>query len=126
MFVRRSIRESPLYSTAGHPNRVALVVMVAPRSALRIRRAAELPRPDDKRLLEHSPLLEIGQQPGDRLVGGLAAFRQIVFEQEMMVPGDRRGDFDKTDPGFSEPPREQALSPEAIRSHPRTDAVKLE
>ena len=50
--VRGSVYESGLDAAAGHPDRIAVGVVVAPVAAFADRRAAEFADPDDQRLVQ--------------------------------------------------------------------------
>ena len=75
------VGEPALHASTGEEHREAGVMMVAPGLVLllilRVRRPAELPAPDDQRILEHAALLEIG----DECAGGPVAIRT-----ERLVP----------------------------------------
>ena len=88
--VGRAVGDAPLDAAAGHPDREAERMVVAAVGSLRAGRAAELGRPDDDRLVEQAALLQIGQQPGDRLVD-LGALRGVILPQVAVgVPAPRR------------------------------------
>ena len=60
-------------------------MVLATVGALRGRRAAELAAPDNERVVEQPTALEIGEQPGDRLVGGEAVRRQFVPQPAVLA-----------------------------------------
>src|SRR5437879_5265606 len=70
--VGRAVGYAALDSTARDPKAEAALVVVTPVRALREGRAAELPGPDDQRVLQQSALFEVGQEAGHRQVGGMA------------------------------------------------------
>jgi len=87
--VGRAVGDAPLDATAGHPDREAEGMMVAAVASLRARGAAKLGRPDHDRVVEQTTLLEVGQEPGDRLVD-LGTLRGMVLPQAAVgVPGAR-------------------------------------
>ena len=63
-----AVDESPPDSAAGQPDREAVVVVVAAVGPLRAGCPTELGRPDDDRLIEQPPALEVDQEPRDRAV----------------------------------------------------------
>ena len=67
-----------LHAAAGHPHREAGRVVIAAVAFFAHRRAAEFAAPDDQRLVEQAALLEVLEQPGDRLVD-LAAEPAVVL-----------------------------------------------
>ena len=70
-------RGAGLHSAAGQPHAETIRVMVAAVVAsLDHRSAAELAAPDDQRVVEQAPLLEVAQQRGGWLVGRAA----LLFE----------------------------------------------
>ena len=68
-------------SAAGHPHGEAVRVVIAAELGLAVaaeldgRRAAEFAAPDHERVVEHSALLQVGQQRGDRLIDLLGQLR---------------------------------------------------
>ena len=70
MLVGGSVRHPPLHATAGEPRGKHPVVMLAAGgSGCGIERgAAKLRGPDDERVVEHPPALEILEKPCDRLI----------------------------------------------------------
>ena len=67
--VGRAVDDAALDAAPRHPDREAVVVVVAAVAPLGVRRAAELGRPDDERVREQPAApLEIDQEPGGRAV----------------------------------------------------------
>ena len=100
VLVAFAVTVAGLHATAGHPDGEGAVVVVAPVTLGR-GCAAELCAEDDQRVIEQAALPEVGEQTGDRLVGGGAARGQEIFDVVMMIPPDC-ADLDVTDPGFGE------------------------
>ncbi len=61
--VRGAVGQSAFCAPPGHPDRVALVVMVAPGPSLDVGRPTKFSRPHNERLVQKAALLEVGQQP---------------------------------------------------------------
>src|SRR4051812_11369779 len=74
-----AMHHAPLEAAAGHPNSKSKDMMVAAVGVLRTRTAAKLGRKDDKRLFEHAALIEIFQQPSDRLIDPRAQSVIAIF-----------------------------------------------
>ena len=60
------------------------------RFGLGERRAAELGREQDERVVEHPALTEIAQQGGDRLIDAQRLLRVVLFDTLVAVPVDAR------------------------------------
>src|SRR5262249_60378524 len=84
---RLAVVHSALDAAAGQPDREGLRVVVAALRTLRIRGPAEFPAPDDERILEQATRLEVGEQGGGRLIGGLAATAMVGLDVVVAVPG---------------------------------------
>ena len=72
-----SVDESSFHATAGHPHREAERVMVAAVAVLGDGCPAELAAPDHQGVVEQPSTLQVGQEPGDRLVDLLRVFLRI-------------------------------------------------
>ena len=74
--------DAALDAAAGQPHREAVGVVVAAGAlgVLGRRLPAELAAPDDQRRVEQAALLQVLEQPGDRLVG-LAGVLVVVLDQ---------------------------------------------
>src|SRR4249920_638635 len=83
--VSGSMRNSALDAAAGKPGAKSLRMMI-PSGAFCTRRASELSSEDDKRLFQHSSLLEIFQQTRNRLVHLSGQLGMIQFDLGMSVP----------------------------------------
>src|SRR5688572_28870569 len=92
--------------------------MIAAGGVLGPRRASELTRPDDKRFIEHSPLLQILDQSGNRLVRG-AAQRAVRFHIPMRIPRAVAAacvtNLDEANSLLGQAPRQQQLLAEFFR-----------
>lgn len=91
-FVGRSVGHAPTNSTPGHPNGVAVNVMIPSYLGRILDRlhggsAAHLATPDDERFIQHSPLLQIGQQRGDWPVRFTRQTSDVADDGTMVVPG---------------------------------------
>ncbi len=74
--IRLAIDHTGLHATAGHPGCETSRVMIAPvivgrQLALRVARPAKFTAPNYQRVVEHSTLLQVGDQRGASLVGFL-------------------------------------------------------
>ena len=82
--------------------------------ALRVAGAAELAAPDDQRVVEHAPALEIRHQRGAGLIGlaalPLDARRQVVVLIPALVI-----ELDEPDAALRQPARQQAVRGERAR-----------
>ena len=77
MVVGDAVLEAALDAGTGKPGGEATPVVIAAvvvlgQLALRVDRAAEFATPDDKRVVEHTPLLQVFDQRGSWLVDCLA------------------------------------------------------
>ena len=114
-----AVGEAGLDAAAGQPHREAAGVVVAAGAVLLgVRRAAELAAPPDQRVFEQAALLEVGQQPGDRLVHG-AGVVGMLGHVRVLVP--RRvggvvavGHLDVAHARLAEPAGHQALPAEGV------------
>lgn len=91
--------------------------MSAAVCSVETRRASELSRPDDKRIVEHSTLIEVLKQSGNRLVD-LPRERFMILHVAVLVPVLRRtvvDQFDESHSAFGQSPRDQALPAKALR-----------
>ncbi len=69
----------------GQPHAEAHVIVVATLRAFGGRRPAEFATPDDESVFQQAPRLEVGEQPGDRLVA-LLCMLAVVGDVAMVVP----------------------------------------
>ena len=76
--VGRAIDEPGLHAPAGHPDRVAVRIVVAAVASLRHRRAAKLTGPDNQRVLQQTARLQVLQQSRDRLVDLIGVLGVLV------------------------------------------------
>ena len=80
-----------LDAAAGHPDRESFAMVIASvffaiGSALRVRGAAELAAPDDKRVVEHAALLQVLDQGSRGLVDVAGHLGQLVLQAAVVVP----------------------------------------
>ena len=118
VFVGGAVDEAALDAGAGQPGRERPVVMFAPRGIGRVveRRAAELGGPDDQHIVQHAALLQVLQQPGDRLID-LRRQSAVVGHVAVGIPvaaGAGMDQFDESDAAFDQPPGGEALPAEAV------------
>src|SRR5216684_286514 len=85
-FIGCAIYKPGLHASARHPHSVAVRIVVATVTKLRPRRAPELPGPDDQRIFQQPPGLQILQQPGDRLVDLESQLRMALRNLGVLVP----------------------------------------
>ena len=93
---------------AGQPDREACRVVLPPVVSLHHRRPAELARTDDQGRIEQTPLLEVRQQPRDRLIGPAGARNMVPLEISMGVPAVLVGhviNLQEADAALHEPSR---------------------
>ena len=124
-------RHAALDAAAGHPHGEAERVVVAPRAlgVLGRRLAPELAAPHHQRLVEQAALLEVLQQPRDRLVGAARVVVVVLLEVAVRVPvgvvvRPARIDLHEPHASLDQPPREQALAAELLGARV-VDAVEL-
>ena len=126
--------EAALHAAAGHHDREAVGIVVAPedlalgRAALAERRAAEFAAPDDERVLEQAAFLEVVDERHHRFVGRGHLGRQSVADVflragAMEVPAPVE-EVDEAYALLDEPTGEQAVVREAGLA--RLGAVGLE
>jgi hypothetical protein len=92
--VGAAVGDAGLDAAAGEPHRVGVLVVVAPGlgaravagDALPQRRAAELPAPDDQRVVEQPALLEVRHQRGHALVDVAALVGQAPAQIGVVIP----------------------------------------
>ena len=73
-FVGCAVGDAAFDSSACHPNRETVGMMVTTVRMLRSRRSAEFAAPNDQRFIQHSPLFEVGKQRADGLIDLFAQF----------------------------------------------------
>ena len=114
-----AIDGAPLHPPAGDPDAEPERIVIAAVRPLRERRPAELPRPDDERLLEEPTTFQVVDQPGNRLVDLSGHLAMAGFQATVLVPriadlpefgGTRQaGELDEAHAAFHEAPGEEAL-----------------
>ena len=87
-FVARTMRHAPLHASSCQPHRESVRVVVAAGliPLLRDREAAELPSPDNERLVEEPAPVEILQERRDRAVGLGGEAGMVAADVGMAVP----------------------------------------
>src|SRR6476661_9408869 len=80
-----AVADAAFDSAARHPDGEALLMMIA-AVALGHRRPAELTAPDDERLVEHAPALQIGEQCHAGLIDFLRDLGNPALHAAVMVP----------------------------------------
>src|ERR1700722_18245229 len=114
ILIRRAVSKTGFYPPPGHPHRPAFGAVIATIRFRAVGRTAKFTTPKDQRVLEHSALLQIRQQGGNRLVHRPRALLEASIELTMMVP-IVVAHLDKTDARLGETPRQQALPAKIIR-----------
>ena len=85
-FIRRAVHNSTLDTSPSKPGRKAKWVMSTARFSFGCWCASEFTTPDDERVIQQSPLFEIGQQPRDGIVGRVAGVEQSRFDIGVVIP----------------------------------------
>ena len=87
-----AVTDSPLHAAAGHPHREAARMMVSPEisprrvMSLTVVRSPELSPPDDKRVVEHSPVSKILNERRRGLIGLPRLPTDTSRQATVMVP----------------------------------------
>ena len=125
-----SARRDNTELAARKPHREAVRVMVTAGALgeLGRRLTAKFAAPDDERLVEQPPALEVLEQTGDRQVGVPRMLRMVGDDVAVGVPvvvvvGAAGVDLNEPHPALDEPTRQQALAAEVSGSGP-VDSVK--
>ena len=95
-------------------------IVIAAVAALRHRQPAELRAPDHQRGIEQAALLQVLQQPGDRLIGHAAHLLVVADQVLVRVPlhRDRAAagvKLHEADAALHQPPRQQTARAELAR-----------
>ena len=91
--VGRTVADASANTAAGHPDGKPVVIVVPAESFLSAARqfdrrgAAELTAPDDERILEQTPLLQVGNQRGNRLIDLTRQLSMVGLNVVVVVPG---------------------------------------
>ena len=93
-------------------------------AALAVNGAAEFAAPDHQRVVQHAALFQVLDQRGGRLIGFLAALRQILRQLAVVVPVAMEK-LDEAHAALGQPPRQQAIRREGARLF-RIRPVQLE
>ena len=120
---------SALDAAAGEPHGEAEGVVVSAVRALGHGGATELAAPNDERLVEQAPRLEVFEQPGDRLVGVAGVASMAALESGVLVPAvgtgvGRTEQFDEADATLDESAGDQAFAAEWL-GHLFVESVQL-
>ena len=118
--ISRPVDQSTLDAAAGHPDRHRLVVMVA-AGALRHRRAAKLTGPDQQCLVQHAPVLQVGDQCHAGPVDLLGLVLHTLLDATVVVPVFVIH-LDEPHTPLRQPPGQQAVG--GKRPVPRLAAVE--
>ena len=116
--VSLAVARSPLHAAASKEIAEALrVVVAATVGPLPHRLAAELPPPDDERVVEEPAGLEVGKQRRDRLVDLRSVDGEILLDAVVGIPilllvPAARVDLHEADTALDEPASDEALAPE--------------
>ena len=116
-FVRSTQRLPAPNSTAGHPHREGLWVVVATLGATECRArfdhrcSPEFTSPDHQSLLQQAPLFEIPQQRSGSLIGLATLLTQSSLDVAVMIPA-RVVNLNETNTPFRHSAGEQALAGE--------------
>lgn len=119
-FIGGAVGDASPDASAGQPDRKPIRMMIPTIAALRPRRAPELGPPNHKGLLEQSPLLQILEQSGYRLVH-LGAEPTVTGSQSAVgipLPCPTIAtveDLDESDTPFHQPSGRKTLLPERFR-----------
>src|SRR6185295_19379250 len=113
VLVGRSVTHPPFHAAASHPHGEAGGVVVAAVLVLGVRSPAEFAPPDEQRVLQHPPLLEVVDEGRNRLVDAGGVGGQLGLELLVLVPAGI-GKLDEPDAGFGEAAGEEALAAEII------------
>src|SRR5437764_2523311 len=106
--VSPAVDDARFNAAAGHPDAESERMMIAPIAALRAGGSAELGGPDDNRVLEHTPLLQIPHQSSDRLVHLCRQLRVVLLHILVRIPGIAGPpviNLHETHTAFGKPPR---------------------
>ena len=118
-----------LHPAAGQPHGEPVVVVVAAVAVLRHRGAAELPAPDDERVVQQPALPQVLQQGRDRAVDLAALLLQLGVDPGVVVPPAER-QLHEPDAALDQPPGQQAAAGELARpvrlAHPQRLAAGVE
>ncbi len=109
-FVRFAPGHAAPNTTAGHPHREAVMIVIATVAVFGRRRATKLTTPDDERIVEQSALLEVVHQRGDRAIDRPAKVRNGFVVIGVRVPGLAVSviDLHETHAAFDESASQQA------------------
>ena len=116
--VRGPVPGPRTYAPTGQPHRVTLRVMISAIISLGDWGTTKFSSPQDQRIFQQAPHLEILQQPGDRLIYFQGIARMAIPEVTVLIPLVTVRNLDKANSLFSETPGHQALPPKILRFLP--------
>lgn len=123
-FVARAIGKAALNTAPSHPERKSVGMMVSAIVApLHHRGSAELPAPDDDRVIEQPALFEIADEGGAWFVGFLTILLEATDKVAMLVPGFVE-QLNEADAAFDQSPGEQTVR--GVAGLSRFDTVEIE
>ena len=122
VFVCCSITEAGFHPCSGHEHRETFRVVAATVARAVVRRAPELAAPYDQRVLQQTALLQICNEPRNRLVDRRTTSWEPCRQSTVMIP-TVVGHLNEANPGFGKSPCEQTLMTEVLRSA-AVDSIK--
>ena len=123
--IRGAVGHAAFDAPSGHPHAEGVRIVITPVVALGGGGAAKLAAPPNERVLEQSPLLQVGQQSGDRSVNFHRVLGVIGLEIAVLVPFVTVRDLNEPHAPFGTASGDQALPAEVIRRI-FIDAVEFE
>src|SRR5262249_38521172 len=122
--------DTRLDAAAGHPQGEAAAVVVAAvvvlgQGPLAVDRAAELPAPDDQRVLQEAALLQVLDQGGGGAVHVLALAADLLGQVAVLVTAAVH-ELDEADAALDHAPGQQAVAGEAAVRAGLVHAVQVE
>ena len=110
------VRDPAAHAAARHPDGERPRMVVASRllpEELRVGGAAEFAGEDDERRFEETAGLEVGEEGADRPVHRAGVLAVVGHELVVLIPAPLH-DLDEPHAPFEQPPRREAVSPEAL------------
>ena len=120
--IGRTMARPPLDPRSGHPQRKGLNVVIT-TTPLRHRGPPELPTPDDQRVFQHPPRLQVLHQRGGGPVHVTGNRLNPLFHPTMVIPSPVI-ELDKAHPAFRQTTGQQAVRRK--RSIPGLRAIAVE
>ena len=128
-FIGRTVHVTPFQSRSGQPDGETVRVMIAagrgPAPFLPPRSPSKLGAKDHRHVVHQPSLLQIGQEPGDRLINRLAHPRMVLLQLLVRIPRAiwRGKDLDKSNASLDHPPGHQHSLARHLR-RPLVDAIQ--